>query len=95
LQFFCYIYDKTSVYPKTYDRLLINYALFSEPELSRGFADLCLILRPDARDAALFDLLFEFKYVPVSKVLQQMLVNKRIQNCQGQENPGQNRNKKV
>jgi len=46
----------------------INYAMFSEPELSRGFADLCLILRPDARDAALFDLLFEFKYVPVSKL---------------------------
>ena len=24
MQFFCYIYDKTSVYPKTYDRLLIT-----------------------------------------------------------------------
>jgi len=46
----------------------INYALFSEPELSRGFADLCLILRPDARDAALFDLLFEFKYISLSKI---------------------------
>ena len=46
----------------------INYALFSEPELSRGFADLCLILRPDARPAELFDLLFEFKYIPLSKM---------------------------
>ncbi|ETR66759.1 MAG: AAA-ATPase-like protein [Candidatus Magnetoglobus multicellularis str. Araruama] len=46
----------------------INYALFSEPELSRGFADLCLILRPDARNTALFDLLFEFKYVSRSKI---------------------------
>ena len=46
----------------------INYALFSEPELSRGFADLCLILRPDARAAELFDLLFEFKYIPLSKI---------------------------
>jgi DNA-binding CsgD family transcriptional regulator len=45
----------------------INYALFSEPELSKGFADLCLILRPDARDTKLFDLLFEFKYVALSK----------------------------
>ncbi|ETR67513.1 MAG: hypothetical protein OMM_05094 [Candidatus Magnetoglobus multicellularis str. Araruama] len=44
-----------------------NYALFSESELSRGYADLCLILRPDARDAALFDLLFEFKYISLSK----------------------------
>ena len=46
----------------------INYALFNESELSRGFADLCLILRPDARNAALFDLLFEFKYIPLSKI---------------------------
>jgi hypothetical protein len=46
----------------------INYALFSEPELSKGFADLCLILRPDARNNPLFDLLFEFKYVAVSKI---------------------------
>jgi hypothetical protein len=45
----------------------INYALFSEPELSKGFADLCLILRPDARNTELFDLLFEFKYVALSK----------------------------
>jgi len=46
----------------------INYALFSEAELSRGYADLCLILRPDARDTELFDLLFEFKYVEKSKI---------------------------
>jgi len=44
----------------------INYALFSEPELSKGFADLCLLLRPDARNTKLFDLLFEFKYVSLS-----------------------------
>lgn len=43
----------------------INYAIFSEPELSRGYADLCLLLRPDARPYKLFDLLFEFKYVPL------------------------------
>ncbi len=40
-----------------------SYALFSEPELSRGHADLCLIIRPDARQYQLFDMLFEFKYV--------------------------------
>jgi hypothetical protein len=41
----------------------ITYALFSEPEVSRGYADLCLILRPDARQYQLSDMLFEFKYV--------------------------------
>ena len=53
----------------------INYALFSEPELSKGFADLCLILRPDARNTALFDLLFEFKYVSLSKMNKKELKN--------------------
>ena len=46
----------------------IAYAIFSEAELSRGYADLCLILRPDARDQELFDLLFEFKYISNSKI---------------------------
>jgi hypothetical protein len=41
----------------------VNYAIYSEPELSRGYADLCLLLRPDARPYQLVDLLFEFKYV--------------------------------
>ncbi|NJL28207.1 MAG: AAA family ATPase [Thermoanaerobaculia bacterium] len=40
-----------------------RYAVFSELELARGHADLCLLLRPDARAAGAFDLLFEFKYV--------------------------------
>jgi hypothetical protein len=46
----------------------IVYALFSEPELSRGHADLCLILRPDARKYQLYDMLFEFKYVSLKKL---------------------------
>ncbi|MCP4348714.1 MAG: AAA family ATPase [Desulfobacterales bacterium] len=46
----------------------ITYALFSEPELSRGYADLCLIIRPDARKYDLFDMLFEFKYVSLKKL---------------------------
>lgn len=41
----------------------IIYSIFSEPELSRGYADLCLLLRPDARQYQLFDMLFEFKYI--------------------------------
>lgn len=43
----------------------VSYSIFSEPEFSRGYTDLCLILRPDARPYKLFDLLFEFKYVPL------------------------------
>jgi hypothetical protein len=46
----------------------ITHALFSEPELSRGYADLCLILRPDARKYELYDMLFEFKYVSLKKL---------------------------
>ncbi len=46
----------------------ITHALFSEPELSRGYADLCLILRPDARQYQLSDMLFEFKYISLKKL---------------------------
>ncbi|MDM8551015.1 AAA family ATPase [Desulfobacterales bacterium HSG2] len=46
----------------------ITYALFSEPEVSRGYADLCLILRPDTRQYQLSDMLFEFKYVSLKKL---------------------------
>ncbi|NJL26913.1 MAG: AAA family ATPase [Thermoanaerobaculia bacterium] len=41
----------------------ISYLVLSEPELGRGFADLCLLRRFDRPSPALFDLLFEFKYV--------------------------------
>jgi len=49
----------------------VNYRLFSEPAIDgaaplgkgHGFADLVLLLRPDARATPLSDLLFEFKLV--------------------------------
>ena len=53
----------------------VNYRLLSEPvvrkapasetdqEAGHGFADLVLLLRPDARKTGLHDLLFEFKYL--------------------------------
>ncbi len=41
----------------------INYTLHSEPRAGEGFADLVLLLRPDARRTGLKDLLFEFKYL--------------------------------
>ena len=43
----------------------LSYVLLSEPELGRGYADLCLLRRPDARSAALWDLLIEFKSIPI------------------------------
>lgn len=46
----------------------VTYTLFSEPELSRGYADLCLVIRPDARQYQLYDMLFEFKYVSLKKL---------------------------
>ncbi|MCP4593532.1 MAG: AAA family ATPase, partial [bacterium] len=36
--------------------------LLSEPELNRGYADLCLLRRPDRRVGDTYDLVFEFKY---------------------------------
>ena len=39
------------------------YQIFSEPELEKTYADLCLLVRPEMRRYGFFDLLFEFKLV--------------------------------
>ncbi|MCP4680321.1 MAG: AAA family ATPase [Deltaproteobacteria bacterium] len=39
------------------------YRALSEPELEKGYADLCLLVRPEVRRYGFFDLLFEFKLV--------------------------------
>ncbi len=39
------------------------YRALSEPELEKGYADLCLLVRPEMRRYRFFDLLFEFKLV--------------------------------
>lgn len=40
----------------------VTHLLLSEPELDRGYADLCLLRRPDRRVPGAYDLLFELKY---------------------------------
>ena len=40
-----------------------RYAIFSELELERRYADLCLLVRPEMRRFGLSDILFEFKLV--------------------------------
>ncbi len=40
-----------------------RYVTLSEPEIERGYADLCLLVRPEMRQYGFFDLLFEFKLV--------------------------------
>lgn len=35
----------------------------SEPAVARRHADLTLLVRPDAREAEIYDLLFEFKFI--------------------------------
>ncbi len=45
-----------------------SYITFSEPELEHLYADLCLLRRPDARASSLWDLLFEFKRLPLKKL---------------------------
>ena len=44
------------------------YVVSSEPELDRGYADLCLLRRPDARRYELYDLLIEFKHVKLAEL---------------------------
>jgi hypothetical protein len=45
----------------------------SEPALLRTYADLILLIRPEMRHFQVYDLLLEFKYVP----LQKLVVNKK------------------
>jgi hypothetical protein len=45
-----------------------RYAVYSELEAAHGFADLCLLVRPDARGGDLHDLLFELKYVKLKEL---------------------------
>lgn len=40
-----------------------QYFAFSELEVGHGYADLCLIVRPELRNPKRFDLLFELKLV--------------------------------
>ena len=48
-----------------YNRL---YMMDSESALERGYADLVMIIRPEMRHYSIFDLLIEFKYVPLGKL---------------------------
>ncbi|MDM8529680.1 AAA family ATPase [Anaerolineales bacterium HSG25] len=43
------------------------YIMDSEPAIQRRYGDLIMIIRPDMRGGRLWDLLFEFKYVPLGK----------------------------
>ena len=46
-----------------------SYITHSEPELDHRYAaDLCLLRRPDARASSLWDLLFEFKRLPLQEL---------------------------
>lgn len=45
-----------------------SYITHSEPELDHGYADLCLLRRPDARGPGLWDLLFEFKRLSLKEL---------------------------
>jgi hypothetical protein len=48
-----------------FDDLL--YIMDSETKIGRGYGDLTLIIRPDLRQAPLWDILFELKYVKLKK----------------------------
>ena len=44
------------------------YIMDSEPALDRGYGDLIMMIRPEMRHYSVFDLLIEFKYVPLNKL---------------------------
>ncbi len=46
----------------------VTHLVVSEPELARGYADLILLRRFDRRLAALYDLVFELKYVRLGEL---------------------------
>ncbi len=46
----------------------VAYLVLSEPEIERGYADLCLLRRFDRRSPQLYDLVFEFKYLKLSEL---------------------------
>ena len=46
----------------------VTHLVASEPEVGRGYADLCLLRRFDRRLDALYDLVFEFKYLPLGEL---------------------------
>ncbi|CAN2046611.1 AAA family ATPase [Candidatus Magnetomoraceae bacterium gMMP-1] len=52
---------KTAFLTLLYNDIL--YIMDSEKELTRGYADLIMIIRPDMRRFKIFDILLEFKYV--------------------------------
>jgi hypothetical protein len=54
---------KTAFVSLLYNDIL--YIMDSEPEIRRGYADLVMMIRPDRRHAKVYDILIEFKYVPV------------------------------
>ena len=43
------------------------YIMDSEPSLKRRYADLIMVVRPDMRRSMLWDIVIEFKYVPLGK----------------------------
>ena len=54
---------KTCFLTLLYNDLL--YIMDSEPELERRYADLTMIIRPDKRYLQIFDVLIEFKFLPL------------------------------
>jgi hypothetical protein len=54
---------KTAYLTLLYNDIL--YIMDSEPELERRYADLTMIIRPDMRHGRIFDVLIEFKFLPL------------------------------
>ncbi|MCB0065157.1 MAG: AAA family ATPase, partial [Caldilineaceae bacterium] len=44
------------------------YIMDSEPAIQRGYGDLSMLIRPGMRHYTVFDLLFEFKFLPLNKL---------------------------
>ncbi|MEM7531710.1 MAG: AAA family ATPase [Chloroflexota bacterium] len=52
------------------------YLVYSEPQIERRYGDLLMLLRPGMRHTELYDILIEFKRMPLSDVTEDVLTQK-------------------
>jgi len=49
-----------------------RYLIYSEPQIERRFGDLLMLLRPGMRHTDLYDILIEFKHLPLSRATEEV-----------------------
>ncbi|MEM7537416.1 MAG: hypothetical protein AAF639_34920, partial [Chloroflexota bacterium] len=52
------------------------YLMYSEAQLERSFGDLLLLVRPGMRESGVYDILIEFKQLPLNQATEKMTTQK-------------------